>query len=179
MSTRSALAFKTEDGWEGIYCHWDGYPTNRGSQIWKILMEDFCLNKGELGVQNDGKIETALRSFVDVYIKGHPSGWSSFPDTCYCHDPGFVMRDGIIDGKITSKDNDPLFIEWVYIIDVKEKKLVILTSYSTGKTIQKVDYKGKKYDSSEYAHKVACVADIDPDKPEPDWEAIERLEYAT
>ena len=26
MSTNSTIAVKTEKGYEGIYCHWDGYP---------------------------------------------------------------------------------------------------------------------------------------------------------
>ena len=26
MSTNSTIAIKTEKGYEGIYCHWDGYP---------------------------------------------------------------------------------------------------------------------------------------------------------
>jgi hypothetical protein len=29
MGTRSAIAKKTEEGYEWIYCHWDGYPENQ------------------------------------------------------------------------------------------------------------------------------------------------------
>lgn len=37
MATRSAIVMKTEDGYEGIYCHWDGYPSHNG----KILKESY------------------------------------------------------------------------------------------------------------------------------------------
>lgn len=37
MSTRSAIIRKTEDGYEGIYCHHDGYIEHVG----KILYEDY------------------------------------------------------------------------------------------------------------------------------------------
>ena len=34
MSTRSLIARKTEDGFEGTYHHWDGYPTGLGYTLW-------------------------------------------------------------------------------------------------------------------------------------------------
>lgn len=38
MGTRSAIVLKREDGkYQGIYCHWDGYPSNNG----KILFENY------------------------------------------------------------------------------------------------------------------------------------------
>lgn len=34
MSTRSYIAIKTKEGnYKGIYCHWDGYPTNNGALL--------------------------------------------------------------------------------------------------------------------------------------------------
>jgi hypothetical protein len=30
MSTRSGIVRKTDTGWEGIYCHFDGYLSNNG-----------------------------------------------------------------------------------------------------------------------------------------------------
>ena len=37
MSTHSAIVEKTENGYRGIYCHWDGYPEHNG----KILQEHY------------------------------------------------------------------------------------------------------------------------------------------
>lgn len=173
MSTRSCLAYKTKTGWQGTYCHWDGYPTNRGKQIWEILMQQFILNRGKLGIANKGN--TALQAFVDIYIKGHKGGWSAFPTECYCHSPEFVMRDGIRDWTFqTDKTADPLFIEWVYVIDIENKKLIIYTgARAKGEHTDKaVD--GRSWKSLNYKHYIVCELDINPDAKEPNWEAIEK-----
>lgn len=179
MSTRSCLAYKTKDGWSGTYCHWDGYPTNRGKQIWEILMRDFVLNRGKLGVANKG--DTALKAFVEIYIKGHKGGWSAFPKECYCHSAEFVMRDGAKNDAplMTNKTVDPLFIEWVYVIDIENKKLIIYTGVrAEGEHEESVtDKKTKeirKWESPNYKHYLVCEVDINPDAKEPDWEAIEK-----
>ena len=35
MSTRSFIARKTRNGFEGVYCHWDGYVEHNGSILLK------------------------------------------------------------------------------------------------------------------------------------------------
>ena len=37
MATRSTISLKTEDGYNTIYCHWDGYPSHNG----KLLQEHY------------------------------------------------------------------------------------------------------------------------------------------
>lgn len=37
MSTRSYIVRKTDEGYEGVYCHWDGYPEYNGA----ILMHHY------------------------------------------------------------------------------------------------------------------------------------------
>src|SRR4051812_25916162 len=70
MSTRSVVAHVVGDTWEGVYCHWDGYPTWMGPQILKILKEN-C----------GGDVDVFVRDYIDA----HPSGWSVFGENCYCH----------------------------------------------------------------------------------------------
>ena len=180
MSTRSCLAYKTtEKGFEGIYCHWDGYPTNRGKQIWEILMQQFVLNRGKPGIANQGN--TALQAFVDIYIKGHRGGWSVFPKECYCHSAEFVMRDGAKDNEpfLTEKTVDPLFIEWVYILDVANKQLIIYTGARAKgeheeKSLNRETKEVRRWSSPNYKHYFVCELDINPDAKEPDWKAIEK-----
>lgn len=185
MSTRSALAYlvakdKT-DGWKGVYCHWDGYPTVRGKEIWDVLHTKFIGNKGKVGVQNKGDKKKAIQAFIDIYITGHKGGYSSFPDNCYCHDPEFVMRDGVRDERLTSDNPDPLFIEWVYVIDPKRAKMRIFGHDSNPKekggtvkggapTLLKNGY--WDYGHCQYKHKL--VVEIDLLGKEPDWEAIQK-----
>jgi DNA-directed RNA polymerase subunit RPC12/RpoP len=45
MSTRGCVAIKTEDGWRGVFNHWDSYPTGLGKELWHHLRrtrEDEC-----------------------------------------------------------------------------------------------------------------------------------------
>ena len=109
-----------------------------------------------------------LKAFIDIYIKGHPSGYSSFPDICYCHTPEFVMRDGLPDGKITNLDVDPLWIEWVYVIDPQECKMIIFVS---------VEAKDSKSEDPKYELYKVCEIELNPDKPEPNWKEIEEKGY--
>ena len=48
MGTRSTIWIKNEDNsYSGIYCHWDGYPSNNG----KILLQNY---------QDEAKIRTLI-----------------------------------------------------------------------------------------------------------------------
>lgn len=62
MSTRSVIARPDGDGWQGRYCHWDGYPTCRGRQLWQTF-------------DQLGTVE-AVRSYA--IKEGTPGYWSSF-----------------------------------------------------------------------------------------------------
>jgi len=59
MSTRSIIAVKVENGYESIYCHWDGYPTHH-----LPLLENY--NSTELAMQ--------LLSLGDLSILGAEIG---------------------------------------------------------------------------------------------------------
>lgn len=62
MSTRSAIARPTADGFAGRYHHWDGYPTGLGATLFQIHTEVF-----------NGDTERML----EVLIDEHPAGWST------------------------------------------------------------------------------------------------------
>lgn len=105
MSTRAVIARLTNEGWEGIYQHSDGYPTGLGRELWAYLKNEY-----------DGNLEL----FLSDVIEAHPGGWShlarsvppeqwdAYRDSgfstsffeqhaareCYCHSPGFAKRDG-------------------------------------------------------------------------------------
>lgn len=63
MGTRSIIGQATDSGFEGRYCHWDGYPTGRGP----ALMQTYRELDGDL----DAVIAYAIRPDVPGY-------WSSF-----------------------------------------------------------------------------------------------------
>jgi len=168
MATRSCVAYKTKYGWKGVYSHWDGYPRGVGKVVYDIIMQRFLLNKGRFGVSNNASVEKKLQAFIDIYIKGHPGGWSIFGEECYCHSPEFVMRDGFVSGEITNETVDALSIEWVYIIDSKRGKLIILTNARDKGFVFENGFK-----ISKYKHYKVCELELNPDLPEPDWKLIE------
>lgn len=43
MSTRSYIVRKTDEGYEGVYCHWDGYPDYNG-----IILADCYSDEAKL-----------------------------------------------------------------------------------------------------------------------------------
>ena len=55
MSTKACIADSPTNKkgvqWEGIYSHFDGYPSRLGAKIWQILHRDFIGNEGKIGVQ--------------------------------------------------------------------------------------------------------------------------------
>lgn len=195
MSTRACIAYPSKSKkWEGVFSHWDGYPSGLGKDIWDILHEKFIGNKGKFGVMNSGDETNAIEAFIQIYIKGHLGGWSSFGRECYCHSPEFIMRDGKGKNIIDGKKGDPLFIEYVYILDAKKKEMIILTSkdysdnpeYRIGERLDEEKAKAEKeivgtnewgaivdYGHCVYGYQLLTVIDLLG--KEPDWEKIENF----
>lgn len=147
MSTRGCIARATGDGWKGRYNHSDSYPTWLGAEVWAILHERF-----------GGDAAAFLR-----YATEEHSGWSQFGSVCYCHDRGEGADYGWIEerGPCSETTCDPLFIEWVYVLDPAARRLTVLCSRNRAGGV--------------YRH--VAVGSFSLDGPEPDWEALEARRY--
>lgn len=125
MSTRSCVAIPTADGgWKGRYVHFDGYPEHM-----LPALNDLISRKG-------------LDRVIDVLINWNP-GWASIglPDAVFASTLGGTSHNvsdyGVayhrtamsMDGWITSEDPDPVFIEYVYILE--PTGIRVLESYQT------------------------------------------------
>lgn len=188
MSTRASIAYKTPTGWTGVYSHYDGYPSGLGKNIWDVIQKKFINNRGDAGISNRVSASKAIQAFIDVYIKGHRGGWSVFDSTCYCHSPEFVLRDGARDATIDEKENDPLYIEYVYILDPEKEEMTILTSFDAGSERKDTGAPpeegpiGKnewgvihEYGHCAYGHRLLGVVKL-TQALEPDWNALEGLD---
>lgn len=150
MSTRSIIGHPYGDGFRGRYCHWDGYPTYNGKQIWDIVKRD--------GID---------RATAILFYKNFQ--WSSLnidkvkPDVMNGEDwanvvPGYgtVYTDATDDDWVTwtgSEEDDLWCTEWAYIID----------EFSFTLSIFKID-----------GNQVTLVTSVNMyNDPEPDWEAIQ------
>jgi len=129
VSTHSIIAIKTEEGFEGKYCHYDGYPTGVGISILEAI-DHFGLKKA-----------------ISVLTKEHKSGWSSMAgcdwsleptfdthDTelgeernprCACHgDLGQDWEGNKIVAKKWTVDQDyDVICDWAYVFDVPKGRV--------------------------------------------------------
>lgn len=77
MSTRAVIARKTETGFQGVYHHWDGYPSGLGKTLFALRNGHFHKDTGEM---------------LKVLIDQHPAGWSTINGTDWTKKPGYHER---------------------------------------------------------------------------------------
>jgi hypothetical protein len=95
----------------------------------------------------------------------------------------YHKHDPLVPARITSEDPDPLFIEWVYVVDPEQRTIDILAHRSDGKTdgpmkgcpvLRDDGY----WDYGHCAYRHARVAKVSTDGEEPDWRLIEDIASA-
>ncbi len=137
MGTRGCIARRTEDGFTGVYHHFDSYPSGLGKALWRAFHGHF-----------NGDLERMEKELID----DHPAGWSTVvevdwskpagyveytkrsPDSsyrdfgpqCYCHgdrheDPGGPLTQANCGG------------EWVYVLGMVDGRphMMVLTGSET------------------------------------------------
>ncbi len=155
MATRALIGRLT--GWsgpypvgEGVYHHWDGYPTGLGALL-------FNLFRGEY----KGNLEEMLKEIVDKHL----GGWSDLAaGDCYCH-PDEETADGFGDLQWASH----LGCEWAYLFAVQDGRPMMVVA----RLLTELDNRGEMI-SREWWEAIATVP---LDGEEPDWKAIETAGY--
>lgn len=178
MSTRGCVALRTEDGsWQGVYNHYDSYPTSLGERLWKHLKWevdvkvfehrllrygtwDGYTNKGvcEYCGQQEGNPHTIngkIMPSYDGYDRLETDIQENIKETGY-PDPDAEYHDhtDAENAQLNPENVDPVFIEWVYVVDPDSREVEILASNMS-----------EEYETVE-------IVDLDGD--EPDWEEIEK-----
>jgi len=190
-----------ENSWRGVYNHCDSYPTYLGREVWAILHDystnkQFCDELLQFddwrNFLNEGICEycgkrTSQPHSISIPICGFDSEYQISPrneeevkmlmdyrNTGY-PDPEAKYHkhntEDLINIQITNETTEPLWHEWVYVIDVEKNKIEVLYS----RLVEDELPDQIKYEKSNYAHFKA--AEIDIDGPEPNWEEIESLRY--
>lgn len=180
MSTRSAIAYTHGDGWRGQYVHSDGYPTVRGAEVY-----DYLKTNGFAAYKNLIDTHTAGLSWMPAPDEDPHDTPGTKPVTSFSPDTGTKYgngacyaswgRDGVdTPGEyMTDQNNDPLFIEWVYVAD-PNGTLTIFASRKTDRMITREGYNGP-YETEAWEHYPVWSGRWDGD--EPDWAAIENSVY--
>jgi len=151
MSTRAIIAVE-KDGqpWQGVYHHYDGYPSWLGREIYNAIQTD--------AEMNDISMREATYRFVMKTITAHKGGWAVLHERCFCHDADNTVRHEP-DMCLTRATADPLHHEFVYVLDPEKLTMTVLASY----------YSNSK---SEYDYFTGAVIPMKQDE-NPPWDYIE------
>lgn len=157
MSTRGVIARKTEDGFCGVYHHWDSYCDGLGATLFEVF---------------NGHFKRDMGAMLKYLIDEHPAGWSTINGrdfakepgydsdgpNCYCH--GTRSEKGNV---ITQNNASNCGCEWAYVFS-GESTMEIYSSYkSDGRKMIGAFGMGDP-------QACWCLCDtIDLSKAEPDW----------
>jgi len=169
VSTRSCIARIKGDGFEGVYHHWDGYPSALGATLYSLYKS---------------RIFGGLRDMLSMLIDEHPAGWSTINDVnwnmepdysnsererpnCFCH------GERSESSQVITQDDD-MGMEWAYVFDEHTHTMTVLErirpegNHAVGLfgTLG-TNANGKRED----AWAIRRVIGLD-DEPEPNWEEV-------
>lgn len=95
MSTRSIIARKKGNGFEGVYHHWDGYPEGVGQTLFKVNKKIFA-----------GDTERMLKFLIDE----HKGGWSTINGDWRL--PASAMADNDDNESLCTKCQKPAWMHY-------------------------------------------------------------------
>jgi len=150
MSTGGCVAVRRKDGgWVGVYSHADSYPTRLGKEVWNHVRRK------------------NLKQFAEDLLRF--STWNDYERK--------FERSSLV--YITSDNPDPLFIEWVYVVDPERRVIDILVSQGSKKTVGPIRTHPILRDDGYWdyglcAYKHIRIARVSL-KKEPNWSLIESL----
>ncbi len=134
MGTRGCVAVGNPQKWVGLYNHWDSYPTALGADVWAEWKKNPNLPKDLLNFDdwrsylNGGICEYCGKKAGQphsILLNEFTQVPGQDPDALYHkHNSGNPTEHHL------DQDNaDPLFIEWVYILDVENQAIHILSHF--------------------------------------------------
>ena len=164
MSTRGAIAVITDakkGNFEGVYHHWDSYPSGLGATLFHL---------------RNGHFRKNTKAMLKVLIKDH-NAWSTINEADFTKEPGYGNESApqcYCHGQrseknkpVTQKSASACGCEYVYGFDKGGDTMIILSSYRKdgGKMIGAFGCGDPKA-----TWKPIAVVDLDGE--EPDWKKI-------
>lgn len=188
MGTRGCVAVGTPDRWIGCYNHFDSYPTGLGADVWAEWKENPNLPEDLLKFGdwreylNGGICEYCGKKRGQphsILVNEHTMRPGGDPDALY-HE----HNDAELEDKFLTQDQaDPLFIEWVYILDPEKQAIHILsnvgkedyeqTENSPGRGERRTITDDGYVDYGHCAYKHVYCRTISLNDAEPDWHQLE------
>lgn len=173
MSTRGMIAKPLGDGVQGVYQHWDSYPSGLGKTIWQSLHGGVPVDRHGIDPTRNKHVGMSFKDteeLLEFALDFEHGGWSSFPDCCYHHwrpEEAPILENlmeaphcGGPDG-CKEEECNPLFIAWVYVLS--GDTMTVLGHYSIPDATKPF--------GSRYSHRVVACVDLRGE--EPDWGAMQ------
>ena len=158
MPTRGCVATGTPTSWKGVYNRFTSYPKGLGKEVWEHL---------QVIIAKEGD----LKGFSDIL--NYPE-WQIY-----------LARENASNAKIhhiTSDNPNPLFTEWVYVVDVEKEMVYVLKSEGNEsrprvcvKAIREIGPRADGTRVWDYGHCVywhTLVGSFPLRGKEPDWENL-------
>ena len=151
-NAQGCVAIGTPLKWEGVYNHYASNPIYLGDSLWHILHQE-------------ANFDTIIQKLLQF------GRWENF-----CGDEKEDYDH------ITSENPDPLFIDWVYIVDSERRMLHVLKSEMlddedlSQPRREPVTLSNRVVFYGNCTYKHVLVASVKLDGPEPDWAQIQKGE---
>lgn len=201
MSTRGCVAIGNKKEWKGVYNHFDSYPSGLGVEIYehlrdkgvdglkvfaeKILQFDDwrnylaggkCKYCGQVGFGQAHSISGVVFTEANTIPKTETDKeiLKNITETGYPDPIAKWHSHGDLGEHYTQNNADALFIEWMYIIDAENQKMLIFTNGRAKGEHKEKSRDGRSWSSSNYTHYFVCEVDLSCVSFVPDWEKIEK-----
>ena len=200
MSTRGCVAIGDKKKWEGVYNHFDSYPSGLGKELYEhlrgkgvdglkkfaaellkyddwrnYLAQGLCEYCGQKGFGQAHSIS----GVISIQIDGIPRTETEIEVINNRKETGFPdplakwHSHGNVDEHMNQDNSDALFIEWVYVIDPEFQKMYVFTHGRAKGEHEEVSYDGqRKWKSSNYKHYFVCEIDLSVVGVEPIWNEV-------
>lgn len=141
MSTRGVVGVGNQEKWTGVYNHWDSYPSELGQDVWNEIQSKSAEKLAqELLTYGDWReyLNHGVCEFCGKKV-GQPHSYTCNLEANYQTDieKQNVIKTGYPDPQskhhshsnsypeFNQDNSDPLFIEWIYLINLNDQVLEI------------------------------------------------------